>query len=103
MLGPHLTLGEKLGRLAAQLISETPTEVTIGLGGEAANLKAEPITAAVVKGLLGGFLDEHLNYVNAPFIARERGVAIKETRSRETTDFVNTLSVTVKTGSASMR
>jgi D-3-phosphoglycerate dehydrogenase len=98
VLGPHLTLGEKLGRLVAQLISETPTEVSIGLGGEAANLKAEPITAAVVKGLLGGFLDEALNYVNAPFIARERGVAIKETRSRETTDFVNTLSVTVKTG-----
>jgi D-3-phosphoglycerate dehydrogenase len=99
VLGPHLTLGERLGRLVAQLISETPTEVTIGLGGEAANLKAEPITAAVVKGLLSGFLDEALNYVNAPFIARERGIAIKETRSRETTDFVNTLSVMVKTAS----
>ena len=51
----------------------------------------------MLKGLLSGFLAETLNYVNAPFIARERGVAIKETRSRETTDFVNTLSVTVKT------
>ncbi len=39
----------------------------------------------------------HLNYVNAPFIARERGVTINETRSRESTDFVNTLSVTVRT------
>ncbi len=97
ILGPHLTLGERLGRLAAQLINETPTEVTIGLGGEAANLKAEPITAAVVKGLLSGFLDEELNYVNAPFIARERGISINETRSRESTDFVNTLSVSVKT------
>jgi len=97
VLGPHLTLGERLGRLAAQLITETPTEVTIGLGGEGANLKAEPITAAVVKGLLSGFLDEALNYVNAPFIARERGISINETRSRESTDFVNTLSVSVKT------
>ena len=50
-----------------------------------------------MKGLLSGFLDEHLNYVNAPFIARERGVTINETRSRESTDFVNALSVTVKT------
>ncbi|HLI81771.1 MAG TPA: phosphoglycerate dehydrogenase [Candidatus Binataceae bacterium] len=97
VLGPHLTLGERLGRLAAQLISQAPTEVTIDLGGEAANLKAEPIIAAVMKGLLSGFLDENLNYVNAPFIARERGVAIKETRSRDITDFVNTLTVTVKT------
>jgi D-3-phosphoglycerate dehydrogenase len=98
-LGPHLTLGERLGRLAAQLINEAPTEVTIGLGGEAADLKAEPITSAVVKGLLSGFLDDALNYVNAPFIARERGIRIHESRSRETTDFVNTLSVSVKTAS----
>ncbi|HXN85744.1 MAG TPA: phosphoglycerate dehydrogenase [Candidatus Binataceae bacterium] len=98
-LGPHLTLGERLGRLAAQLITEAPTEVTIGLGGEAADLKAEPITSAVVKGLLSGFLDDALNYVNAPFIARERGIRINESRSRETTDFVNTLSVSVKTAS----
>ena len=46
VLGPHLNLGEKLGRLAAQLISEAPTEVTVGLGGEAANIKPEPLTAA---------------------------------------------------------
>ncbi len=65
---------EKLGQLAAQLIGEAPTEVTIGLGGEAANLNAEPISAAVLKGLLSGFLDQELNYVNAPFIARERGI-----------------------------
>jgi D-3-phosphoglycerate dehydrogenase len=97
VLGPHLVLGEKLGRLAAQLISEAPAEVTIGLGGEAADLKAEPITAAVVKGLLGAFLDETLNYVNAPFIARERGIRINETRSRESADFVNSITVAVRT------
>jgi D-3-phosphoglycerate dehydrogenase len=97
VLGPHLTLGERLGRLAAQLISEAPLEVTVGLGGEAAGLKAEPITAAVVKGLLGSFLDETLNYVNAPFIARERGIRINETRSRESADFVNSLTVAVRT------
>ncbi|HLX38344.1 MAG TPA: phosphoglycerate dehydrogenase [Candidatus Binataceae bacterium] len=97
VLGPHLTLGERLGRLVAQLIDQAPNEVTIGFGGEAASLKLEPITAAVVKGLLSGFLDQDLNYVNAPFIARERGVAIKETRSREVTDFLNTVSVTVRT------
>lgn len=97
-LGPHLTLGERLGRLAAQLISEAPTEIRIGLGGEAAQLKAEPITAAVVKGLLSAFMDEALNYVNAPFIARERGIRVTEMRSHDTFDFVNTLAVTVRTG-----
>ncbi|MDB5108537.1 MAG: serA [Candidatus Binatus sp.] len=98
VLGPHLTLGEKLGRLAAQLITEAPTELILSFGGEAANLKPDAITAAVLKGLMSGFLDQEFNYVNAPFIARERGIHITETRSRETTDYVNTLALTVRTG-----
>src|SRR6266850_1415608 len=98
VLGPHLTLGEKLGRLAAQLITDSPKELTLAFGGEAANLKPDAITAAVLKGLMCGFLDEDLNYVNAPFIARERGISIIEKRSREVTDYINTLTLTVRTG-----
>ncbi len=96
-LGPHLRLAERLGRLAAQLIAEPPVQITVGLGGEAAGLKAEPITAAALKGLLSGFLDQDFNYVNAPFIARERGIGVTESRSRETTDYVNTLTLSVRT------
>lgn len=96
-LEPHLRLGEKLGHLASQMIKEAPTQVAVGLGGEAANLKPEPVTAAVLKGLLSGFLDQPLNYVNAPYLARERGIKITESRSRETTDYINTLTITVRT------
>lgn len=96
-VAPHLELGEKLGRLAAQLIGAAPQEVTVALGGEAAALQAEPITAAVLKGLLSSFLEQELNYVNAPFIARERGIAVVERRARETPDYVNTLTVAVRT------
>jgi D-3-phosphoglycerate dehydrogenase len=102
-IGPHLSLGEKLGRLCAQLISDAPTGLTVAFGGEASNLKPDAVTAAVLKGLMSGFLDEDLNLVNAPFIARERGIAISETRSREVTDFVNTLSVRVTTKSGEHR
>jgi D-3-phosphoglycerate dehydrogenase len=98
-LGPHLQLGERLGRLAAQLIGEPPVQITVGLGGEAAALKAEPITAAALKGLLSGFLDQDFNYVSAPFIARERGISVTESRSRETTDYINTLTLAVRTAS----
>jgi len=98
ILGPHLTLGEKLGRLAAQLITDAPKQVTLAFGGEAADLKPDAVTAAVLKGLMSGFLDTDLNYVNAPFIARERGISITETRSREITDYLNTLTLLVRTG-----
>jgi D-3-phosphoglycerate dehydrogenase len=96
VLGPHLALAEKLGRLAAQLITEPPEQVAFELGGEAAELRSEPITASMLKGLLGGFLDESLNLVNAPYIARERGIRITETRSREVTDYIDTLGLIVR-------
>jgi len=102
VLGPHLMLGERLGRLAAQIIKDAPNQVTVELGGEAANLNPEPITAAVLKGLLSNFLYETLNYVNAPFIARERGIRVVETRSREGTDYRNTLTLAVQTPSGSL-
>ena len=38
ILGPHLTLAEKLGRLAAQLIEKPPSQIGVGFAGEAANL-----------------------------------------------------------------
>ncbi len=99
VIGPHLSLGDKLGRLAAQLISDAPKALTVAFGGEASNLKPDAVTAAVLKGLMSGFLDEELNLVNAPFIARERGIKVSETRSREVTDFMNTLTVRVTTAS----
>src|SRR5581483_10343701 len=75
-LGPHLALAEKLGRLAAQLITQPPSQIAVGLAGEAANLKSEPIVASALKGLLSGFLDQQFNLVNAPYIARERGITV---------------------------
>ncbi len=100
---PHLQLAEKLGHLAAQLIKEAPEEVTIGLGGDAANLNPEPIVAAALKGLLSHFMEQTLNYVNAPFIARERGIRVVETRSREVTDYVNNLTLEVRTASGVLK
>ncbi len=96
-LAPHLKLAEKLGQLAAQLIDEAPSHVGVAFAGESTHLNPEPIVAAVLKGLLSGFLDQHLNVVNAPFIARERGITITETRSSETTDYRNMLTITVRT------
>ncbi|HXW83572.1 MAG TPA: phosphoglycerate dehydrogenase, partial [Candidatus Binataceae bacterium] len=99
VLGPHLALGEKLGRLSAQLVTGAPTAVTVAFGGEAVSVKPEPIVSAMLKGLLSGFLDRELNFVNAPYIARERGIRVTETRSREVTDYINTLTLTVETAS----
>ncbi len=96
-LGPHMRLAEKLGRLVSQLIEDPPTQIAVGFAGEAAGLKSEPIIASALKGLLSGYLDQQFNLVNAPYIARERGINVAETRSRETADYINVLTLTVRT------
>jgi D-3-phosphoglycerate dehydrogenase / 2-oxoglutarate reductase len=99
VLGPHLRLAEKLGRLAAQSISESPLEIILDFGGEATNVKHDSVTNAALMGLMSGFLDEALNVVNAPMLASERGIKVSERRTREASDYVNTLKLTIRTAS----
>ena len=48
----------------------------------------------MLKGLLSGFLDQDLNFVNAPFIARERGIKVTRPLARDHR-LHNTLTITV--------
>jgi hypothetical protein len=100
VLKPHLLLGEKLGSLAAQLQPELPTELEVSYAGQVAELDSRPVTHAILRGLLGRFLEANVNYVNAPSIARERGISVHEGRASGSSDFVNSISVRVRRGPA---
>jgi D-3-phosphoglycerate dehydrogenase / 2-oxoglutarate reductase len=99
VLGPHLLLGEKLGSFLAQLSPEAPSELRIEYAGQVAELDWRPVTHAVLHGLLRRFLPGSVNYVNAPAIARERGIHVLESRASRSSDFVNSITVTVKRAS----
>jgi D-3-phosphoglycerate dehydrogenase len=94
LLRPHLLLGEKLGSFLAQLSTDPPAEVAVEYAGTVAELDFRPVTIAVLRGLLSRFLDG-VNYVNAPALARERGIVVKEARASQPTDFVNSITVRV--------
>ncbi|MBU0635174.1 MAG: phosphoglycerate dehydrogenase [Candidatus Omnitrophica bacterium] len=96
-IDPYIRLAEKLGRLQAQIISGHINKVSIKYGGEVVNYEVAPITLALVKGLLHHILGESVNYVNAPFIAKERGITVSETKVLETEQFANLVSVEVET------
>lgn len=42
-------------------------------------------------------LNESVNYINAPLIAKERGIRVVESKSSEAKDYTSTISLTVKT------
>jgi len=98
ILGPYLVIGEKLGGLQAQLLTAPAQEVTIEYAGEVTNYDVKPLSLAVLRGLLGRMMEEgFVNYVNAPTIARERGIKVVEAKTSQIKGFSNMITVTVTT------
>ncbi len=103
VIRPYLDLAEKLGTFQAQLLGGALQEVTIEYSGELLNYNVAPITISLIKGLLEPILTEAVNYINAPVIARERGVRIIEVKSSETKDYTNMIALIVKTSRETSR
>jgi D-3-phosphoglycerate dehydrogenase len=76
---PWLSLAEKLGSFAGQLTGASLTGVEIIYEGSPSLLNTRALTQAALTGLLRPMLAE-VNMVNAPVIAKERGVKVSETR-----------------------
>jgi D-3-phosphoglycerate dehydrogenase len=95
-VGPYINLGEMLGSLHMQIAKGSVQDVSIEYGGDLADLNTSPITVAFLKGLFTPILQDAVNYVNAPVIARERGIRVVESRTEQSDDFTNTLTVRVK-------
>ncbi len=94
---PYIDLIEKLGKVASQLIEGGINKVEILYSGEFTDLNVAPLTVGCIKGLLEPILQDNINYVNAPFLAHERGIKIIESKSSQAEDFANLITVEVAT------
>ena len=95
-LKPYMALAEKLGSLVGQLAHGSLAGLSIEAEGAAAELNLKPITGAV----LAGFLRVHsdtVNMVNAPFLAKERGLDVREIRHDREIDYHTLLRVSAVT------
>lgn len=79
-LKPFIALAEKLGAFAGQLTESGLKKIEVVFEGEVAGLNTKPLTASAVAGVLKPML-EGVNVVNAPVLARERGIVVVETYS----------------------
>jgi D-3-phosphoglycerate dehydrogenase len=95
-LKPYMALAEKLGSLVGQLTTGAIPRMSIHTEGHASELNPKPIVAAVTAGFLRVQSDS-VNMVNAPFLAKERGIEIREIRSEKEGDYHTLLRVSVKT------
>jgi D-3-phosphoglycerate dehydrogenase / 2-oxoglutarate reductase len=98
-LGPFLPLSRDLGRIAVALAEATSVDaLEIEYLGRIAERDTRLLTVQVLKGALSGHIEEEVNDVNAPAIARERGIEISETSSARARDFTDLVRVTVVGG-----
>ena len=104
VIGPFLPLCARLGRLGRGL-GEGPgiERVEIEYFGRIAERDTRLLTIAVLDGLLSGSTDDEVNLVNAPALARERGIEVSETRESQSRDYQEVIRVTVAGGGAPVR
>jgi len=99
VLQPYAQLAEKMGRFVTQIAGGRIASVECIYGGElsayAGSMKF--ITRLALKGLLDPILQQPVNIVNADFIARERGIAVSETVTQESSGFKNLITIRIKT------
>jgi len=95
---PFLTLGERLGRLLAQLAPKRNDQLIVTYGGKATELPTDPITRMVLKGFLESAGGKDVNQVNVRALASGLGIVVEEIKSNEDTDYNEWVHVAVKSG-----
>ena len=98
VLGPFVPLAAKLGRLAMELAEGRAERIELTYYGHLSGFDTRLLTAAALNGAFQGRFEQHVNYVNAPLLAEERGIEVVEQRRRASRDFTNLVRVAVGGG-----
>jgi D-3-phosphoglycerate dehydrogenase len=99
---PWISLAEKLGAFVGQVTETSIHGVEILYDGIAADLNQRALTQAVLAGMLKPALST-VNMVNAPTIAKERGIKVKESRQPRQGIYEGYIKVIVDLGGTTRR
>ncbi|RUM43217.1 MAG: phosphoglycerate dehydrogenase, partial [Desulfurobacterium sp.] len=95
VLKPFMELAEKLGLFAVQVACSRSKEIVLEYRGDLGE-DLKPLTTAFLKGFLEKIVDIPVNLINAPFLAKEKGISIVEVRRPEGINFKKLMRVTCK-------
>jgi len=94
---PFLPLAEKLGALLTGLADGPMRSLEAEYVGDIAEHDTRALTLAALKGSLARVVHQPVSLVNAPLIAKERGVHVSERRSSQARDYVNLMALRAET------
>jgi D-3-phosphoglycerate dehydrogenase len=89
---PYLPLAERLGALFCGLNGGVPSLLEVEYSGQLGDYDTRILTLSVLKGLFSGGSDA-VTFVNAPQLADEAGVEVKEVKTTTSHDFVNLITL----------
>jgi D-3-phosphoglycerate dehydrogenase / 2-oxoglutarate reductase len=90
---PGLPLAEKLGRIFTGLAGGAPIQIDVQVRGEIAALDVSVLQLAALKGVFIDVVEDPVSYVNAPLLAKERGVEVSLETIEESPDWRNMISL----------
>ncbi|GGS58637.1 D-3-phosphoglycerate dehydrogenase [Planobispora rosea] len=90
---PGLPLAEKLGRVFTALAGEVATKLDVEVRGEIAAEDVRVLELAALKGVFTDVVEDSVTYVNAPLLAKDRGVTVELVTSSESPDWRNVVTV----------
>lgn len=97
-LGPFLPLMRVMGSFYLQMFGGSVDEIEITYSGEVASMPLAPLTISCLIGFLRHIIGEEVNWVNASYIAKSRGIAVKETSTTEVKNYSNMITIKGKSG-----
>ncbi len=90
---PFMGLAEQLGRILSCLNDGLPGTLEIEYQGGLAGAGTDILGLSVLKGVFATATEEPVSYVNAPQLAAERGLEVRETSTMTAHDYVNLITV----------
>ena len=98
-LAPYVKLGENLGALHSLLIKGQLKKININYSGELLHNYTTLLSTAILKGFLSKRMTGEVNLINAPFLAKEMGIIVNETKTGANLDYTNLMTVEFVTDS----
>ena len=80
------------------LVEGQLNDVEIQVEGNLAEYDPGILSVAMLKGLFGAVAHEPVTYVNAPLIAQDRGIEVKESKTKKSKSYLNQITVKTKLG-----
>lgn len=95
----YMQLAENIGELAQQLVEGNLKAIEISAKGKLASLDISPLETAIIKGIFASFTDG-VNYVNAPILAKQKGISVTTSKSETSGDYIGLITVKLITNTS---